>query len=204
MHLQIANRQSVDTLTLGYLGSRFIAAQIGGDIRSSTSARLVLLDSNQPQREALMRALCEIGAFEIAGIATVADTSSSLDLFLIEGLSLFANDAGWGNSPNPFAASAILTILMLPQPPNEQRRAALFGGYTVVFSTPVPSRLLYRRIAQLLQNARRRTRREGAISDRTRQQQLKEMKPQTLSVELASSGFSPQRIDAYPKTPRRF
>lgn len=125
------------------------------------AARLVLLDSDPLRREALMRALAEIGAFEIAGIATVAETSAvtAPDLYLIEGPSLSANDAGGAISPNPFAASTIPTILMLPEPTDAQRRMALRAGYTIVLAAPVPLRLLYRRIAQLLQNARRAKRR---------------------------------------------
>jgi DNA-binding NarL/FixJ family response regulator len=130
-------------------------------MRSLMAARLVLLDSDPLRREALMRALAGIGAFEIAGIATVAETSAvtAPDLYLIEGPSLSANDAGGAISPNPFAASRIPTILMLPQPTDAQRRMALRAGYTIVLAAPVPLRLLYRRIAQLLQNARRAKRR---------------------------------------------
>lgn len=121
------------------------------------AARLVLLDSDPLRREALKQALSEIGSFDIVGIATVAETSAATpaDLYLIEGPSLSANDAGGSISPNPFAASAIPTVLMLPEPTNEQRRMALRAGYTIVLAAPVPIRLLYRRIAQLLQNARR-------------------------------------------------
>jgi DNA-binding NarL/FixJ family response regulator len=139
-------------------------------MRSLMAARLVLLDSDPLRRETLIRTLSEMGAFEIAGIATVAETSTASlpDLFLIEGPSLSANDAGGSISSNPFAASMIPTVLMLPEPTNEQRRAALRAGYTIVLAAPVPHRLLYRRIAQLLQNARRAKRRVEAIAQRSR------------------------------------
>ena len=120
------------------------------------AARLALIDTDCARREALSKALTEMGAFEIACIATVAEASGvSPDLYLIEGPALSANDAGAFISPNPFAASSIPTILMLENPTSEQRRIAVRQGYTIVLSAPVPLRLLYRRIAQLLQNARR-------------------------------------------------
>lgn len=125
------------------------------------AARLLLLDADPLRREALIRALSEIGSFEIAGIATVAEKSAvaTPDLYLVEGPSLSANDAGGAISSNPFAASGVPTILMLPEPTSEQRRMALRAGYMIVLAAPVPLRLLYRRIAQLLQNARRAKRR---------------------------------------------
>jgi DNA-binding NarL/FixJ family response regulator len=143
------------------------------------AARLVLLDSDPLRREALVRSLSEIGTFEIAGIATVAETSavSPPDLYLIEGPSLSANDAGGSIAPNPFAASAIPTVLMLPEPTSEQRRLALRAGYTVVLAAPVPLRLLYRRIAQLLQNARRAKRRGEFSADKRKKQRLEEVSP---------------------------
>jgi DNA-binding NarL/FixJ family response regulator len=149
------------------------------DMRSLMAARLVLLDSDPMRREALIRALSEIGTFEIAGIATVAETSavSPPDLYLIEGPSLSANDAGGSIAHNPFAASAIPTILMLPEPTSEQRRLALRAGYTVVLAAPAPLRLLYRRIAQLLQNARRAKRRAEFSADKRRKQRLDEVAP---------------------------
>jgi DNA-binding NarL/FixJ family response regulator len=130
-------------------------------MRSLMAARLLLLDADPLRREALIRALSEVGSFEIEGIATVAERSSVSvpDLYLVEGPSLSANDAGGAISPNPFAASGIPTILMLPEPTNDQRRMALRAGYTIVLAAPVPLRLLYRRVAQLLQNARRAKRR---------------------------------------------
>jgi len=87
-------------------------------MRSLMAARLVLLDSDPMRREALIQALSEVGAFEIAGIATVAETSSASppDLYIVEGPSLSANDAGGSIAPNPFAASAIPTVLILPEP----------------------------------------------------------------------------------------
>ena len=133
-------------------------------MRSLMAARLVLLDSDLVRREVLVRTLTELGAFEIAGIATVAEIASvpAPDLFLIESQSLAANDAGGNLPPNPFAASGIPTVLLLPEPTNEQRRAAIRAGFSIVLAAPVPHRLLYRRIAQLLQNARRAKRRMEA------------------------------------------
>lgn len=157
-------------------------------MRSLMAARLVLLDSDQMRREALIRVLSEMGTLEIAGIATVAETSTASlpDLFLIEGLSFAANDAGALTSQNPFAASAIPTVLMLPEPTNEQRRAALRAGYTVVLAAPVPHRLLYRRIAQLLQNARRAKRRAETAIERTRSKEIEKVAPShdALRVEM--------------------
>ena len=101
----------------------------------------------------------------------MAETSAvtAPDLYLIEGPSLSANDAGGAISPNPFAASRIPTILMLPEPTDAQRRMALRAGYTIVLAAHVPLRLLYRRIAQLLQNARRAKRRaEFALEKKSR------------------------------------
>jgi hypothetical protein len=153
-------------------------------MRSLMAARLVLLDSDPLRREALLKALAEIGAFEIAGIATVAETStvSPPDLYLIEGPSLAANDAGGSISPNPFAASTIPTILMLPEPTNEQRRMALRAGYTVVLAAPVPVRLLYRRIAQLLQNARRAKRRANYAAETHYNNRLEEVSPAQVAL----------------------
>jgi DNA-binding NtrC family response regulator len=153
-------------------------------MRSLMAARLVLLDSDPMRREVLLKALSEIGTFEIAGIATVAETSTASppDLYLIEGPSLAANDAGGSISPNPFAASAIPTILMLPEPTAEQRRMAQRAGYTVVLAAPVPVRLLYRRVAQLLQNARRTKRREVFAMDKHQNQRLEEVSPAQVSL----------------------
>lgn len=152
------------------------------------AARLVLLDSNPLRREALKHALSELGTFDITAIATVAETSTVLppDLYLIEGPILAANDAGGAISPNPFAASAIPTILMLPEPTSEQRRLALRAGYTIVLAAPVPPRLLYRRIAQLLQNARRTKRRMEftSASSTARQHQEITPEPESLRAEL--------------------
>jgi DNA-binding NarL/FixJ family response regulator len=153
-------------------------------MRSLMAARLVLLDSDPMRREALLKALSEIGTFEIAGIATVAETSTASppDLYLIEGPSLAANDAGGSISPNPFAASAIPTILMLPEPTNEQRRLALRAGYTIVLAAPVPVRLLYRRIAQLLQNARRAKKRTDFATAKPARQRLEEVSPAQVAL----------------------
>ncbi|MBY0532667.1 MAG: hypothetical protein K2P86_11925 [Xanthobacteraceae bacterium] len=148
-------------------------------MRSLMAARIVLLDCDQLRREALIRRLSEFEAFEVSGIATVAETSTASppDLYLIEGPCLSANDAGGSVSPNPFAASGIPAVLMVPEPTNEQRRAALRAGYTIVLAAPVPHRLLYRRIAQLLQNARRGKRRAEALAERTRKKPLEEVAP---------------------------
>jgi DNA-binding NarL/FixJ family response regulator len=153
-------------------------------MRSLMAARLVLLDSDHLRREALMRALSEVGTFDIACIATVAETctSSPPDLYLIEGPSLSANDTGGSTAPNPFATSGIPTVLMLPQPTNEQRRAAVRAGYTIVLAAPVPARLLYRRIAQLLQNARRAKRRSESAKERGEQKRLEEVAPAQVAL----------------------
>jgi DNA-binding NarL/FixJ family response regulator len=146
-------------------------------MRSLMAARLVLLDSDPVRREALMKALSEFGSFEISGIATVAEVSAvpPPDLFLIQGLSFAANDEGGTIPQNPFAPSAIPTVLMLDELTNEQRRAALRAGYSIVLSAPVPPRLLYRRIAQLLQNARRAKRRAQFAASRKPERQLGEV-----------------------------
>ncbi|MBX3535308.1 MAG: hypothetical protein KF826_13240 [Xanthobacteraceae bacterium] len=145
-------------------------------MRSLTAARLVLLDFDSIRSEALARALIELGSFEIARIATIAEAAAAgaADLFLIEGPSLAANDEGAAISPNPFSACRAPVILMLPEPTNEQRRMALRAGYTAVLSTPVPPRLLYRRIAQLLQNARRARRRSEEMLARGKRAQQQE------------------------------
>jgi DNA-binding NarL/FixJ family response regulator len=153
-------------------------------MRSLMAARLVLLDSDPMRREALIQALSEVGAFEIAGIATVAETSSASppDLYIVEGPSLSANDAGGSIAPNPFAASAIPTVLILPEPTSEQRRAALLAGYAVVLAAPVSVRLLYRRIAQLLQNARRAKRRAEFAATRDKNKRLEEVSPAQVAL----------------------
>jgi len=119
----------------------------GWEMRSLTAARLVLLDADQSRRDSLARALSELGAFEVQGIATVAEAcagGSAPDLYLVEGPSLAANDEGGTISPNPFAASGIPTILMLPSPTNDHRRLALRAGYAFALAAPVSPRLLYR------------------------------------------------------------
>lgn len=128
------------------------------------AARLVLLDADQARREELSGALAELGAFRISGIATVAEAAGvcaqdAPDLFIVEGPSLAANDEADEVSANPFAASGIPTILLLPNPTTIQRRKAARAGYAVVLGMPVSPRLLYRRIAHALQNARRAKRR---------------------------------------------
>ncbi len=158
-------------------------------MRSLIASRLVLIDSDPLRREALTKALSELGSFEIAGIATVAETSSvpGPDLFLIEGPSLSANDSGGFITPNPFAASTIPTILMLPEPTSEQRRLAQRAGYTIVLAAPVPVRLLYRRVAQLLQNARRAKRRAEAQAERSAAKRRDDIAPHIVPrVELSA------------------
>lgn len=141
----------------------------GEGMRSLTAARLVLLDSDPARREALAKTLAETGVFEIASVATVAEAATVAggppDIFLIEGPSLAANDVGGAISPNPFAASGVPTLLMLPEATGEQRRMAVRAGYSAVLGTPVPPRLLYRRIAHLLQKARRTRRRRLALQE---------------------------------------
>lgn len=132
-------------------------------MRSLIAARVVLLDSDQARRDVLAAALAEFAAFEIESIATVAEAPTAAriapDVFIVEGPSLAANDEAGSISSNPFLASGIPTILLLPAATTEQRRRATKAGYSVVLGAPVPPRLLYRRIAHLLQVARRAKRR---------------------------------------------
>lgn len=132
-------------------------------MRSLIAARVVLLDSDQARRDALASALAEFAAFEIESIATVAEVptvgGTSPDVFIVEGPGLAANEEAGSISSNPFLASGIPTILLLPAATSEQRRRATKAGYSIVLGAPVPPRLLYRRIAHLLQIARRAKRR---------------------------------------------
>ncbi len=161
-------------------------------MRSLTTARLVLLDFDPIRREVLIRALSEIDAFQMIGIATVAETAgaaSQPDLYLISGPTLAANDSGSSIVANPFATSGIPTILMLPEPTKEQRRSALRAGYTIVLAAPVPPRLLYRRVAQLLQNARRAKRRQESLAAQNQHpQQLEEVAPAQVALLAEVSG----------------
>lgn len=154
-------------------------------MRSLVAARVVLLDSDPIRRETLRRTLSELGAFEVLSIATIAEvatvTGALPDIFIVEGPSLAANDEAGSISSNPFSASGIPAILLLPAPTNEQRRAAMRAGYSVVLGAPVPPRLLYRRIAHLLQNARRAKRRAQESAQESRMAPLVEVAP----VELA-------------------
>ncbi|MGE0340954.1 MAG: hypothetical protein AB7O79_13895 [Xanthobacteraceae bacterium] len=123
----------------------------------------MLLDSDQARRDALTAALAEFAAFQIESIATVAEVPTvartAPDVFIVEGPSLAANEEAGSISSNPFLASGIPTILLLPAATSEQRRRATKAGYSVVLGAPVPPRLLYRRIAHLLQITRRAKRR---------------------------------------------
>lgn len=161
-------------------------------MRSLLAARIVLLDSDPLRREALTKTLAEFGAFDIASIATVAEvatvTDAPPDIFVIEGPSLAANDEAGSISPNPFSASGIPAILLLPAATSEQRRLAARAGYSVVLGAPVPPRLLYRRIAHLLQNARRAKRRAQQGQQESRAAQI-EIAP----VELAPRAGTPAR-----------
>lgn len=135
-------------------------------MRTLKAARIVVLDADSARRDDLCRALAELGIFGIVGIATVADAGNGAapaDLYIVEGPSLAANDDGDGISPNPFAASGIATILLLPDATNTQRRKALNAGYSIVIGLPVSPRLLYRRIGHVMQIARRAKQR-GAIA----------------------------------------
>lgn len=158
-------------------------------MRSLTAARLVLLDFDPIRSEALARSLVELGSFDIARIATIADAAAAgaADLFLVEGPGLAANDEGAAISPNPFAASGAPVILMLPEPTSEQRSMALRVGYTAVLSAPVPPRLLYRRIAQLLQNARRARRRAEDMAARAKRVPEREQAEPAKSALLANA-----------------
>jgi DNA-binding NarL/FixJ family response regulator len=143
-------------------------------MRSLMAARLVLLDADQTRRDELSGALAELGAFKICGIATVAEAAGacaegSPDLFIIEGPSLAANDENDEVTANPFAASGIPTILLLPNATSVQRRKAARAGYAIVIGMPASPRLLYRRIAHALQNARRVKRRIEAAALRDRE-----------------------------------
>jgi DNA-binding NarL/FixJ family response regulator len=142
-------------------------------MRSLMAARLVLLDADQVRREELSGALAELGAFQISGIATVAEAAgvcalAAPDLFIVEGPSLAANDEDDEISANPFAASGIPTILLIPDATMLQRRKAARAGYAIVIGMPASPRLVYRRIAHALQNARRVKRRLEATMLRDR------------------------------------
>lgn len=160
-------------------------------MRSLMTAQLVLLDSDPVRREALAKTLAAFGAFEIVSIATVAEVATvagaSPDIFVIEGPSLAANDEAGTISTNPFSTSGIPTVLLLPGATNEQRRLAVRAGYTAVLGAPVPPRLLYRRIAHLLQNARRAKRRAQQSAQESRKAPLPEVAP----VELAPRAKAP-------------
>ncbi|HRF07169.1 MAG TPA: hypothetical protein PL193_00770 [Xanthobacteraceae bacterium] len=142
-------------------------------MRSLIAARIVLLDSDQARRDALTAALAEFAAFEVESIATVAEVPSvawtAPDVFIVEGPSRAANEEAGSISSNPFLASGIPTILLLPAATNEQRRRAIKAGYSVVLGAPVPPRLLYRRIAHLMQVTRRAKRRMAqAVTESTK------------------------------------
>lgn len=138
-------------------------------MRSVIAARVVLLDSDQARRDALAAALSEFAGFKIESIATVAEVPTvartAPDVFVVEGPSLAANEEAGSISSNPFIASGIPTILLLPAATTEQRRRATRAGYSVVLGAPVAPRLLYRRIAHLLQIARRTRRRMERAAD---------------------------------------
>jgi DNA-binding NarL/FixJ family response regulator len=160
-------------------------------MRSLMAARLVLLDADQARREELAGALAELGAFEISGIATVAEAAGAgavapPDIFIVEGPSLAANDEAEEVSTNPFAASGIPTILLLPNATSEQRRKATRAGYAIVIGMPASPRLLYRRIAHALQNARRAKRRLDAVAQREAAKRAIEVLENTLGKKRSS------------------
>ncbi len=154
-------------------------------MRSLVAARIVLLDSDHARRAALGATLAEFGTFEVVSIATVAEAATAAgaapDIFIVEGPGLAANDEAGVVSQNPFLASGIPTILLLPAATNEQRRQAVRAGYTAALGAPVAPRLLYRRIAHLLQNARRAKRRAERMTAAAPSLPLVEVEPVTLA-----------------------
>ena len=135
-------------------------------MRMLTAARIVVLDSSPERREELCKSLRELGLSEVTGIATVADAGKSgplPDLFIVEGPSLADNDHGDEISANPFAASGVAAILLIPAATNIQRRKAIQAGYQIVIATPASPRLIYRRIGHVLQIARRVRRRRNDV-----------------------------------------
>jgi DNA-binding NarL/FixJ family response regulator len=157
-------------------------------MRSLLAARLVLLDSDAARREDLAKALSAFDSFEVLSIATVSEiaavTGAAPDVFIIEGLSLAANDEAGSIAANPFAASGVPTVLLIPAATSEQRRKAIRAGYSVVLGAPVPPRLLYRRIAHVLQNARRAKRRAQLAAARP--------KPKPPLIEVAPVELAPR------------
>jgi hypothetical protein len=132
-------------------------------MRSLTAARILVLDADHERRAELCRALQALGMPDVSGIANVAEAASSRipppELFVVHGATLAANDDGGAISPNPFTASGAPAILLLPDASSFARKAAAKAGYPVVLGTPVSARLLYRRIAHVLQVTRRAKRR---------------------------------------------
>lgn len=132
-------------------------------MRSLMAARVVVLDSDATRRDLLCRSLTDLGLFGVSGIATVAEALGKgmplPDVFLIYGPALSANDDGGSISPNPFVAASVSTILLLPDATMPMRRLAVRAGYSIILAAPASPRLLYRRIAHLLQKARRTKRR---------------------------------------------
>lgn len=134
-------------------------------MRSLTAARILVLDADHDRRAELCRALQALGMPDVSGIANVAEAAFNRvpppELFVVHGATLAANDDGDAISPNPFTASGAPAILLLPEASNFARRSAAKAGYPVVLGTPVSARLLYWRIAHVLQVARRAKRRVG-------------------------------------------
>jgi hypothetical protein len=132
-------------------------------MRSLTVARVVVLDADHERRAELCRALQALGMPDVTGIANVAEAAvirlPPPELFVLHGATLAANDDGASISPNPFATSGAPAILLLPDASASARKSAAKAGYPVVLATPVSARLLYRRIAHVLQVARRARRR---------------------------------------------
>ncbi|HMN50636.1 MAG TPA: hypothetical protein PKB01_01070 [Xanthobacteraceae bacterium] len=130
-------------------------------MRSLMAARLVLLDSDAARRDNLCKELDALIP-GVAGISAVSEAarfvSDQPDLYIIDHGSLAAND-DVAVLPNPFAGTGAATILLLAGASTAQRREAARAGYTAVLGKPVSTRLLYRRVAHVLQIARRVKRR---------------------------------------------
>lgn len=130
-------------------------------MRSLMAARLVLLDSDSARRDGLCKELDALIP-GVAGISAVSEAarfvSDQPDLYIIDHGSLAANDDA-AVLPNPLAGTGAASILLLAGATAAQRREASRAGYTAVLGTPVSTRLLYRRIAHVLQIARRTKRR---------------------------------------------
>lgn len=155
-------------------------------MRTLMGARVIVLDSDAARRDALCRSLMDLGIFGVSGIATVAEAlgqgAAQPDVFIIQGPVLSANDDGVEISANPLAARGIATILLLPGATMLLRRKAARAGYSIVIGAPASPRLLYRRIAHSLQNARRAKRREQKIQEQATAKAQAQAEPEVTLV----------------------